>query len=211
MIDPATLSLYLVAVLALAITPGPTMLLALSNAVAGGRRAACAGIAGATLASGMLIVAVAFGLGAVLAASTTLFEMLRVAGVLYLCWLGVKLWRAKSLGLADRLDASAPAMRPQAAFLRSLTVALSNPKALLFFTAFLPQFIDPTRVLTGQYLVLGATFLALDACVMLMYASAGMRAVRLLSARGLKMVNRACALAMFALAALLAAFRRSGA
>ncbi len=211
MIDPATLSLYLVAVLALAITPGPTMLLALGNAIAGGRRAAFAGIAGATLASGVLIAAVAFGLGAVLAASTTLFEMLRIAGVLYLCWLGVKLWRAKSLGLADRLDAGAPAMRSHAAFLRSLTVALSNPKALLFFTAFLPQFIDPARVLTGQYLVLGATFLALDACVMLIYASAGMRAVRLLSERGLRIVNRGCALAMFALAALLAAFRRSGA
>jgi threonine/homoserine/homoserine lactone efflux protein len=95
--------------------------------------------------------------------------------------------------------------------MRSLAVALSNPKTVLFFAAFLPQFIDIAKPQGPQYLLLGTVFVALDTCVMLAYASAGTQAVRFLSQRGLKAMNRSCAAGMWLLAATLAMWRRPGA
>ncbi|CAN5292806.1 LysE family translocator [soil metagenome] len=210
MIDITTYALFCTAALTLAITPGPTVLMALSNAISGGRRAAFAGMAGVTIASLLLIAAVALGLGAVLAASSTLFEGLRLIGVLYLCWIGIKLWRAGTFAAAMQPAALEPSLKPRTAFVRSFTVGISNPKALLFFTAFLPQFIDPLRPLTPQYALLGVTFAAFDVLVMTVYVFAGIRAVAVLSERGLRLINRGCAIAMFMLAGALAMFRRSG-
>ena len=204
-----TLLLFGVASTLLAITPGPTMLLALANGIAGGLRVALFGIAGASLASSTLIAAVALGLGSLLAASELLFNTVRVAGVVYLCWLGLKMWRAEPQSLGElRLGEEQATLQPATAFMRSLTVALSNPKTLLFFGAFLPQFIEPNQPQAPQYLVLGAMFVAIDTAVMVVYAGAGSRAVRILSRRGLRIVNRGCAVGMWALAATLAGFRR---
>ncbi|MGJ4749141.1 LysE family translocator, partial [Leptospira sp. SA-E8] len=86
-----TLVLFLTSSLLLAITPGPTMLLTLSNGASGGMRLAVFGMLGANLGSGLLIAAAALGLGSVLAASETLFDALRWLGVVYLCWMGVQL------------------------------------------------------------------------------------------------------------------------
>lgn len=205
----SSLLLFCISSIALAVTPGPTMLLALSNGMAGGTRIAAFGIAGATVANALLIAAVAIGLGAVLVASETVFNIVRVIGVLYLCWLGVKLWRTKPSAVdPSALRTSEAAMSPARAFVRSASVALSNPKALLFFSAFLPQFIDLSQAQAPQYVVLGMAFVSIDAIVMFAYAAAGTRAVKLLSARGLLIINRSCAGAMFLLAAALAAFRR---
>ncbi len=87
-------------------------------------------------------------------------------------------------------------------------MALTNPKALLFFAAFLPQFVDPARPAALQYAVLGALFVAIDALVMLAYALAGRQALRWLSPTGLRRLNRSCAGGMAALALLLASYRR---
>lgn len=208
-----TLLLYALASTALALTPGPTMLLALSNGIAGGMRRAAWGIAGASLGSGLLIAVVALGLGSLLAASQWLFEALRVGGVLYLVWLGWKLWRAPPPDVRAALQ-QAPAQaagQGRIALLRSLGVALSNPKAVLFFAAFLPQFIDTQLAQGPQYLLLGAVFVAIDTFVMLAYAAAGTQAVRWLSRRSLQAMNRGCAVGMWALAATLAFWRRPGA
>jgi threonine/homoserine/homoserine lactone efflux protein len=207
-----TLLLYTIASIALAITPGPTMLLAMSNGIAGGMRAAVWGIAGASVGAAVLIIVVALGLGSLLAASEALFNAIRVAGVAYLVWLGVKMWRSQPVDIHAAL-AAAPAdvLRPRSAFLRSLTVALSNPKTLLFFAAFLPQFVATTSPQIPQYLVLGTVFIGIDTCVMLGYAAAGTQAVRWLSRRSLRMVNRGCAAGMWLLAATLALWRRPGA
>lgn len=204
-----TLLLYALASLALAVTPGPTMLLALSNGIGGGMRRAGWGIAGASLGSSIVIATVALGLGSLLAASEWLFSALRVAGVVYLVWLGIKLWRSPPPDLRTALDAQEEAP-PQGrlALLRSLAVALSNPKSLLFFAAFLPQFVDTAHPQGPQYLVLGAVFVALDTGVMLVYAAAGTQAVRWLSQRSLQRLNRGCAAGMWALAATLAFWRR---
>jgi len=208
----STLSLFCAASIVLALTPGPTMLLALSNGVAAGVRVAAYGIAGATLASALLIATVALGLGALLLASESLFDALRLIGVVYLCWLGYKLWQTPPLAInpsALALQATPLPLSPGKAFWRCASVSLSNPKALLFFSAFLPQFVDPAQPQAPQYLVLATIFLSIDAVIMLAYASAGRYAVNFLSARSVTFINRGCALAMLLLAATLAAFRRS--
>jgi len=189
------------------------MLLALSNGIEGGMRRASWGIAGASLGSVTLIAVVALGLGSLLAASEWLFNAIRIAGVAYLVWLGIKLWRSEAADLGTALAKSPLEVRPQGrvALMRSLAVALSNPKTVLFFAAFLPQFIDIAKPQGPQYLLLGTVFVALDTCVMLAYASAGTQAVRFLSQRGLKAMNRSCAAGMWLLAATLAVWRRPGA
>ncbi|HEY8026307.1 MAG TPA: LysE family translocator [Burkholderiaceae bacterium] len=212
MISADTLVLFVLTSLALAITPGPTMLLALSNGIVAGRRTALFGILGATLANLLLITLVALGLGVVLAASEILFNALRYVGVAYLCWLGFKLWRARSLAIDQAaLVEGRQILPPKRAFVRSVSVALSNPKGLLFFSAFLPQFVSPAHAQAPQYAELALIFVSLDAVVMFSYATAGTNAVRYLSARGLLVIHRACAVAMFALAAALAIARRGNA
>lgn len=207
-----TLLLFVLASTALAITPGPTMLLALSNGISGGMRAAAWGVAGASLGSSIVIATVALGLGSLLAASEWLFNAIRVAGVVYLVWLGIKLWRTPPADVTAALTASsAPPLRGRLALLRSLAVALSNPKSLLFFAAFLPQFVDVAQPQGPQYLLLGAIFVGIDTLVMLAYATAGTQAVRWLSQRSLRALNRGCAAGMWLLAATLAIWRRPGA
>lgn len=207
-----TLLMFATAALALAVIPGPTMLLALSNGMGGGLRRAAWGIGGGTLGSALVIAVVAVGLGSLLLASAWLFDAVRTVGVLYLLWLAVQLWRSPVADVQATL-AQVPGREVQgrAAFTRSLTVALSNPKALLFFAAFLPQFVDPAQALAPQYALLGALFVAIDAVVMVAYALAGRQAVRWLSPAGLRWLNRGCAAGMGLLALLLAGYRRHAA
>jgi threonine/homoserine/homoserine lactone efflux protein len=207
-----TLLMFAVASLALAVIPGPTMLLALANGMAGGMRRAAWGMAGAGLGAGILIAVVAVGLGSLLNASAALFNVVRVVGVLYLLWLAVQLWRSPPVNVQAAL-AHVPGQQAvgRAAFVRSLGVALSNPKTLLFFAAFLPQFVDPAQPQAVQYAILGTLFVGLDTLVMVAYAAAGWQAVRWLSQRGLRWLNRSCAVGMGVLAALLAGYRRHGA
>ena len=207
-----TLLMFAAASLALAVIPGPTMLLALANGMAGGMRRAAWGMAGAGLGAGILIAVVAVGLGSLLSASVALFNGVRVAGALYLLWLAVQLWRSPPLSLQAAV-AQVPGQQAvgREAFVRSLVVALSNPKTLLFFAAFLPQFVDPAQPQAAQYAVLGAVFLGLDTLVMVAYAAAGRQAVRWLSQRGLRWLHRGCALGLGVLAAMLASYRRHGA
>jgi threonine/homoserine/homoserine lactone efflux protein len=178
----------------------------------GGLGRAAWGIAGATLGSAVVIAFVAIGLGSLMVASAWLFETVRLVGVIYLLWLALQLWRSPETDVQARLD-RVPGREVQgsAAFTRSLTVALSNPKALLFFAAFLPQFVDPAQALALQYMLLGVLFVAIDAVVMVAYAVAGRQAVRWLSQAGLRWLNRGCAAGMGALAILLAGYRRHAA
>ena len=201
--------MFATAWLALAVIPGPTMLLALSNGMGGGLRRAAWGMAGANLGSVIVISVVAVGLGALLASSAWLFEAVRAVGVLYLLWLAVQLWRSPPQDVRAAL-AQVPGqqMQGRAAFVRSLLVALSNPKSLLFFAAFLPQFVDPAQAMVPQYALLGALFVAIDALVMVAYALAGRQAVRWLSGDGLRWLHRGCAVGMGLLALLLASVRR---
>jgi threonine/homoserine/homoserine lactone efflux protein len=189
-------------------TPGPTVLLALTNGSRYGVRSSLPGMAGAVLSDFILISAVAVGLGALLAASEFWFSVVKWIGVVYLAYLGVRLLRSKGTlaELADGAEVQRPTGR--AIFLRSLLVAVTNPKGYLFFSAFLPQFIVPAEPLLAQYAALAVTFAAIDFLVMCAYALAGAQAIRLLRAKGALWLDRVCGGALLALAGSLALYRR---
>jgi len=192
-------------------TPGPTVLLALTNGSRFGVRRACFGMAGAMLSDAVLIAAVALGLGALLAASELWFSVVKWLGVLYLAFLGIMLLRSPGTLDESLRRATGGAGSARAVFLRSFLVAVTNPKGYLFFSAFLPQFIVPNSPQLPQYLILAAVFIALDLLVMLAYALLGAYSVRRLKNAGALWLDRICGGALLALAGSLAFYRRAGA
>jgi len=190
------------------VTPGPTVLLALTNGSRFGIRASLPGMVGAVLSDFVLISAVAVGLGALLAASEFWFSVVKWIGVVYLAYLGVRLVRSKGTFTVpiDSVDPNQPSRR--LVFLRSFLVAVTNPKGYLFFSAFLPQFITPSEPQLPQYAALGVTFACIDFTVMFAYASAGARAIGFLRAKGVLWLDRICGGALLALAGSLALYRR---
>lgn len=203
--------LYCVACLSVTVLPGPTMLLALSNGTSGRARIIAAGMVGAGLSDLLLIGSVAAGLGAMLMASEPLFQVVKWLGVAYLIGLSVQLWRSRpsSLQVARYEGDSGDGLAVARAFRRSLFVALSNPKGLLFFSAFLPQFIATSQPQAPQYLVLALSTAAMDVAVMGCYAAGGARAARVLSQGALRRLNRICASLLGSFACLLVIYRRS--
>lgn len=190
-------------------TPGPTVLLALTNGSRYGIRRALPGMIGAVLSDFVLIGAVALGLGALLAASEFWFSVVKWLGAGYLAFLGVQMLRANgSLGKA--LDNASPSVgAPGSIFAKSLLVAVTNPKGYLFFSAFLPQFIDPATPQAEQYMLLALVFAAIDFVVMFAYATLGAQAVRMLKTSGAVWLDRICGGALLALAGSLAFYRRA--
>lgn len=210
-LSSTTLILYCIACFSVTVLPGPTMLLALSNGTPSRRGIVVAGIAGAALSDILLIGAVSVGLGAMLMASEALFHVVKWIGVVYLCWLAVQLWRSSpsSVLVADQADGGNTRHAMLRAFRRSLLVALSNPKGLLFFSAFLPQFIATSQPLAPQYALLAACTAGLDVIVMACYAAGGAQAVRFLTSNALRRLNRGCAAMLGSFAALLAVYNRA--
>ncbi|WLD99847.1 LysE family translocator [Agrobacterium leguminum] len=191
-------------------TPGPTVLLALANGSRFGIPRAMIGMAGAVLSDFVLIGAVALGLGALLAASEFWFGVVKWVGVCYLAFLGVMLLRSR--GTLDGALQSAEASNAASArsiFLKSFLVAATNPKGYLFFSAFLPQFIDPSAPQLQQYAALALIFAGIDFIVMFGYALFGSQAVRLLRKSGALWLDRICGGALLTLAASLAFYRRA--
>lgn len=191
-------------------TPGPTVLLALTNGSRFGVRRALAGMVGAVLSDFVLIGAVAVGLGALLAASEFWFSMLKWVGAAYLAFLGIMMLRSKGT-IDGMLRASGGQAKGTVLSigLKSFMVAVTNPKGYLFFSAFLPQFIDPAAPLLQQYAILALVFAALDFTIMFGYAAFGSQAVRFLKAEGAKWLERGCGGALLALAGSLAFYRRA--
>ncbi|MDH6594469.1 threonine/homoserine/homoserine lactone efflux protein [Variovorax sp. TBS-050B] len=213
----ATALLFSIVALAAIATPGPTVLLALSNGSRRGVRGALPGILGAVTSDFVLVGAVALGLGALLAASEFWFSMLKWVGAAYLAWLGVRMLRSRG----GSFDAAPAAQQAGAAatgapgdgrkvFLKSFLVAVTNPKGYLFCSALMPQFIDPAAAQGMQYAIIAVLFAALDAAVMLVYAFVGARAMRLLTAAAAQWIDRTCGAMLLALAGSLAFYRRSG-
>ncbi|MBL0372089.1 LysE family translocator [Rhizobium sp. KVB221] len=142
--------------------PGPTVLLVISYALGHGRKVAFATVAGVTLGDFTAMTASMLGLGALLAASATVFTILKWVGAAYLIYLGIKLWRAP-VG-ADETAAKDEAERgekPIRIFTHTYLVTALNPKSIIFFVAFLPQFLDPAGSLARQLIIFEATFLVL--------------------------------------------------
>ena len=211
----ATALLFSIVALAAIATPGPTVLLALSNGSRRGVRGALPGLLGAVLSDFVLVGAVALGLGALLAASEFWFSMLKWVGAVYLAWLGVRMLRSKGGSFdAPRADAVEPATGMNGdgrkVFLKSFLVAVTNPKGYLFCSALMPQFIDPAAAQGMQYAIIAVLFASLDALVMGVYAFVGARAMRLLTAAAGRWIDRTCGAMLLALAGSLAFYRRSG-
>lgn len=201
--------LYIVSCFAVTVTPGPTMLLALANGTSRSWRIVAMGICGAALSDILLIGAVSVGLGALLSASETIFSTIKWVGVLYLAWIAIQLWlREPAVLKTNTINSSSTGAE---AFSKSLFVALSNPKGLLFFSAFLPQFINTKEPQFYQYFILAILTAALDIIVMACYASSGAQAARFLTIKGLRNLNRACASALLSLALFLSFYRRANA
>jgi threonine/homoserine/homoserine lactone efflux protein len=202
-----TLLIFSIVALVGIATPGPTVLLALTNGSRFGVRASLPGMAGAVLSDFVLITAVAIGLGSLLAASEFWFSAVKWVGVAYLGYLGIRLLRSKGTLTEPEVKASGQ-VSARSIFFRSLLVAVTNPKGYLFFSAFLPQFIVPTEPQLPQYAALAVTFATIDFVVMLVYASAGAHAIRLLRGRGVLWLDRVCGGALLTLAGSLAFYRR---
>lgn len=205
-----TLVAFAVVVLIAVATPGPTVLLALSNGSQHGVAIATFGIVGAALSDIVLIGAVSLGLGALLATSQVWFEVLKWLGVAYLCYLGIRVLRqagSPTVAPSDSAPKADRLIRP--VFLRSFLVAVTNPKGYLFFTAFLPQFIDPTAPLPSQYAILTLIFVTIDVMVMGAYAALGASAARTMRAGAQKWIERLCGSSFLLLATGLAFYRRS--
>lgn len=205
-----TLALFISSTTLLSLTPGPNMLMALSNGMTGSRRVALWGILGTDLGEIVLIAVAALGLSGLFAASATLFDAVRWIGVVYLCWLGFQLWRSEPRAASEELPVpdSEATLTPGTAFRRSLIVTLSNPKAILFYGAFLPQFIDLAEPAAPQYLLLGTIAIVIETLSLAIYAGAGAQAMRWLTRRSLKALNRVCAASMWLLAGALALYRK---
>jgi threonine/homoserine/homoserine lactone efflux protein len=168
--------LFLAAV-AISLTPGPNALLALDHGARFGLRRAGWTVIGAVVGMTALVGAAMAGLGALLLASEALFTTVKWIGAGYLVWLGIQLWRAQ--GFAGHAPAAAPgsmapAISRSRAFGTGAAVMLSNPKTILFFTTFLPQFMLPGVPLWSQFAVVAATIAAVELGVeVVLAASAG--------------------------------------
>ncbi|MFD7731618.1 LysE family translocator [Kitasatospora phosalacinea] len=144
----------------LIVIPGPSVLFVIGRALAQGRRAALTTVAGNTTGAYALVVAVAFGVGAVVERSILLFTLLKLTGAAYLVFLGVKAWRERgSLRAAIGGAGAGTARGSLRTFGEGFVVGVTNPKTIVFFAAVLPQFVDRGRGhVTGQMLLLGLVF-----------------------------------------------------
>ena len=174
---------------ALLAVPGPTVMLVVSYALGRGRQSGWATVPGVTLGDFTAMTISLLGAGAVLAASAALFTALKLIGAGYLVWLGIQLWRADVS--PDDLAATASALGPRRMFLNAYAVTALNPKSIVFFIAFVPQFVATDRPLLPQFVILEVTFLVLaSANVALWAVLAGEMRARFREPATLRLVNR---------------------
>lgn len=170
-VDPARYLTFLGVMAVMAITPGPANVFAIATGAEKGKAAALVGVAGMNTASLVWFAAAALGLGALILAFPQVFHLIAYAGAAYVAWLGLK----SILGASKvPTDAGAKAMRGgHSAFRDGFTVQISNPKALLFFTAVLPPFLDPHRPLAAQLAMFAVATIGFDVISMSAYGLGG--------------------------------------
>ncbi|MGQ9370379.1 LysE family transporter [Azospirillum sp. ST 5-10] len=173
-LDPHLLQLYLVAALLLIVAPGPDSLLVLSRSLSDGRRAGFVATAGITAGNLIQALLAAVGVSALIAASPLLFDVLRYAGAAYLAWIGGRaLWAAVAArrGGHTAVPAAAPASM-RAVFATALLTNLLNPKVILFYLAFVPQFVAPERGAVALQTFLLGLILGAGGCLFLLAIAA---------------------------------------
>ena len=180
---------YLLAAIGLSLSPGPNGLLALAHGALHGRRKALHTIFGGAFGFIALIALSMFGIGALLTASLMWLTTMKWAGGAYLVWLGIQVWRSPPIGLEIR--GSAAPRTNWSLFQQGALSALTNPKGLLFFAAFLPQFIDPARNLFVQFVIMAGTFAAIETVIEMLIANMAHRISPWLRRVG-RRFNQAC-------------------
>ena len=181
MMDPQLYLGFVLAVTVLMLIPGPNVALIVANSVAHGLRYGLTTVAGTSAAMVLQLAVAGLGMTGLLASLGGWFEWLRWLGVAYLLYLGIRQWRAPAI---DLTKTPAEPRSARAIFLRGLLVSLTNPKTLLFYGAFFPQFVAAGRPVATQVALLAATFLALAIALDSGWALAAGRARKLLAGRG---------------------------
>lgn len=177
---------FLAACIVIIIVPGPTVTLIIANSLTHGTRAGLLNVAGTQIGIALMIALVGFGLASLIAALGWWFDWVRLLGAAYLVWLGIKLFRA-----SGAIGEAKPVPAPRIGFLaQGFLVAISNPKTLVFFGAFIPQFIDPAGDYLRQVAIMGATAVAVASVSDSLYAILVGGAGRRISERRIKWLSR---------------------
>lgn len=203
------LALFIPAAVVIALSPGPNNLLAFANGSRQGATLATIALLGRCLAFVLMIGMVIVGLGALLEASELAFQIVKWVGVAYLVYLGVKMFLDRDTHQGDAASASVSGLQLAK---REFIVAMSNPKAILLFTAFVPQFIETSNgsSFTAQLMVLGLIYTVIEFFAAIVWAVSG-AAIRSLrpSARKLILMNKIIGALMLGAAAMLATTKRA--
>ena len=165
-----TYLLYLAAVAVLVLSPGPTMLTCMTTALNDGKSSALAAVVGSISAVLGVMTLSALGLGALLTASELAFTVVKVIGALYLIGLGIRTFCSNAEAMNVKRAATDVKRRVRSHYVRGFLVGSSNPKAILFFTAFFPQFLNPIEPFAPQYSILALTFITCEFSVLAMCA-----------------------------------------
>lgn len=190
--------------------PGPTIMLVVSYALGKGRQTAWATVPGVALGDFTAMTVSLMGAGALLSASATAFSALKLIGAVYLVYLGVKMWREKPRQLEDSHETRRN--RPSRMFLHAYIVTALNPKGIIFFIAFVPQFITPHQPVMAQFTILIATFVSLAVVNVLIWAmAAGTMRAKFRSPRAMQIMGRASGSVLIAAGLLTALARRANA
>lgn len=202
-VDPHAYASFLLIMAGMAATPGPANLFALATGLAQGPRAGLWGVFGMNFASLVWFIFAALGLGVLMQLYPSVFSMLAILGGLYLAWLGLKALRAAFSKQTQGFQLAGQAARNHP-FKDGFLVQISNPKALLFFTAVLPPFIDPERDIIAQLAMFAAGMVLFDTLTMSMFAVAGgLMARQFAQARFARIFSAAVGILLLSTAALM--------
>ncbi len=188
--------------------PGPTIMLVVSYALGKGRQTAWATVPGVALGDFTAMTVSLLGAGAILSASATAFSILKLVGAGYLIYLGIKMWREKPHNLEESKETRRN--RPSRMFLHAYIVTALNPKGIVFFIAFVPQFMVPHQAVAPQFTILIATFVGLAMVNALLWAlAAGTMRAKFRSPRAMQIMGRAGGSVLIAAGLMTALVRRA--
>jgi threonine/homoserine/homoserine lactone efflux protein len=203
-----TIGAFVAAAILLLVMPGPTDTLVVSYVLTRGRRSALASVPGVCLGYIVSLTLTLLGLGALLMTSAELFNALKIAGAVYLIYLGIKTWRAP---VSETLDDDGRLARDTwRMFTQAFVVTALNPAGIMFYVAFFPQFIDLERPLMPQMVALGACFVVLGTLNSALYATLAAQVRRFIhSYRARKTINRATGGVLIAMGGMLGLAKRA--
>lgn len=204
-----TYLIFIVTTAVVCLTPGPAALLIVAQGISGGFRRSYWAIAGIALGNTLYFALSATGIAALIVASGTLFSVIKWVGVAYLFYLGISAIRNKASALTVSSNTAHAVSGPRA-FWQAVVVELSNPKALLYFVALLPQFINPAKPIGMQMLIFGVSCIVLDTLAYSLYAWLGSKTQRFTANAGfVRASNTASGSLLMIAGALMATVKRA--